>query len=788
MRASNLHGLKIHIQGTVQGVGFRPFIYNLAHKYQLSGWVKNTSAGVFIAVDGTPHALESFVQEIKTSPPPLAKIDAIRTQSTAPNGFKDFQIIESSAQPGGFVPVPADVAVCDDCLRELFDPANKRFRYPFINCTNCGPRFTIIQDIPYDRPMTTMSAFTMCADCHAEYTNPGNRRFHAQPIACPDCGPHIWLEYPSSTDGQEISTQPLSDDSALQETQRLLSQGKIVAIKGLGGFHLACDALNETAVLELRRRKFRVDKPFAVMMPDLATVEKHCWLNEKEKEALLSKERPILILRRRPTSPIVAAVAPNQDTLGVMLPYTPLHYLLFSPSQEDNSRLGTDVLVMTSGNLSEEPIAFTNQEARQKLAPLADAFLMHQRDIYIRCDDSVGRVIEIDSAGSSNSPRFVFNIIRRARGFTPSPLILPWHSIPLLAAGAELKNTFCLTQDNYAFLSHYIGDMQNYETYQSFEQGIEHFKHIFRVQPALIAHDAHPDYLSTRYAESYAEDQRLPVIRVQHHHAHIASVMAEHGLPSDASVIGVALDGTGYGEDGSIWGGEFLYATYQSYQRLYHLEYFPLPGGDAAIRQPAKIVLAYLWKAGLDWDPDLGCVRHFCADDRIRIQAQLVHQINVTQTSSMGRLFDVVSSLANVRHEVTYEAQAAIELEAIAQDWEGEIYPYAIHAQEILIQPLIRQLYLDVLAGVAPSHLSAKFHQTITQIVLDVVGLISRQTGAKTVALSGGVWQNIRLLRACVQKLEAMGYTVIFHQLIPTNDSGIALGQAAIAHHTYPLL
>jgi hydrogenase maturation protein HypF len=785
MIGESLQSIKIHIEGIVQGVGFRPFIYNLAQRYQLTGWVKNTSGGVFIEATGLRDNLDSFLMSIQKETPPLAAIDKIETQNIALSSHMDFTIIESSSTPGEFLPVSADVAICNDCLQELFDRRNRRYRYPFINCTNCGPRFTIIQEIPYDRPLTTMRSFSMCPECHAEYSNPSDRRFHAQPIACPSCGPQIWLENDLEPKLYRDRNFP-TGDFAILEAQRLILEGRIVAIKGLGGFHLACDACNERAVLDLRDRKLRVDKPFAVMMPDLKTVATHCFLSPYEEKMLLSKERPILVLQRRPDSSLARIISPKQNTIGVMLPYTPLHYLLFSNPPDENGILTSQVWVMTSGNLSEEPIAFTNEGARQKLSGLADAFLFHNRDIFMRCDDSVGRAIEFQNPNpAENDFRKYFLSIRRARGYAPSPLRLPWESPPILSVGAELKNTFCLAKKKYAFMSHYIGDMHNYETLESFEEGISHFTHIFRTNPEFIAYDLHPDYLSTRFAQEWASSHQVPSIAIQHHHAHVASAMAENGLEENIPVIGIALDGTGFGEDGNIWGGEFLIANYNSYVRKYHLDYFPLPGGDSAIKKPAKVALAFLWKAKIDWDPDFYCVQHFCAQDLMQLKAQLGYQINTPYSSSMGRLFDCVASLINLRHSINYEAQAAIELEAIADHDEKGVYPFEFESERIITDFILQAIIADLQRNVSPSTIAARFHNTIAQIVIEGAVRIRNQYGIKTTVLSGGVWQNMRLWTTSIAALEARGFEVLFHHQVPANDSGISLGQVAIAHHAF---
>ncbi|MCB9418733.1 MAG: carbamoyltransferase HypF [Ardenticatenaceae bacterium] len=804
---SQLEGRRIHIVGIVQGVGFRPFVYGLASRFALKGWVRNTSAGVDIEVDGFTAVLNDFVTALRDELPPLAQIDELTVTNGPANGFTQFEIVHSEAVAGAFQPISPDVSICPDCLREMFDPNDRRYRYPFINCTNCGPRFTIIKDIPYDRPLTTMAGFAMCDDCRAEYENPLDRRFHAQPVACPVCGPQVWLE-----DGNQslVNGNPITDDGlritahredAIQKARQLLAEGKILAVKGLGGFHLACDALNETAVTTLRQRKLRVDKPFALMMLDVAAVEQHCFVNNAERELLESRERPIVILQRRPDSPIVTQVAPNQNTIGVMLPYTPLHYLLLGrgAGEQGSSKgdsavcLQPSALVMTSGNLSEEPIATGNEEARERLARLADAFLMHDRDIHVRCDDSVVRVVGSwplvagEDPTSHQPPATSHQLpVRRSRGYAPFPVRLPWDAPPILATGAELKNTFCLVNGRYAFLSHHIGDMENYETLQSFEQGVDHFEKLFRVQPELIAYDLHPNYMATRYALARAEREGIPAIGVQHHHAHIAAGMAEHGLTGERKVIGVSFDGTGYGDDGAIWGGEFLVADYGGYERPYHLQYIPLPGGDKAVREPWRVALAWLQKA------ELGVMNAEFGLEQAAVDIVL-HQIekgiNAPPTSSMGRLFDGVAALAGLRQTVNYEAQAAIEFEQLADPNESGAYPFAIHNSQFTIHnsqlispiPLIQALVTDQNAGISIPTMSARFHNGVAAMVLDVCRLIRDEQGLTEVVLSGGVWQNVTLLTRAVRLLRQDGFTVYVHEKVPPNDGGLALGQATVA-------
>jgi hydrogenase maturation protein HypF len=767
-------GASLHVSGIVQGVGFRPFVYNLSRRLGLLGWVRNTSAGVDIEVDGTAPDLEAFIKALRVEAPPLARIDDLTVSDNPLRGFTTFEILDSESIPEAFQPISPDVAICDDCLREMRDPHDRRFRYPFINCTNCGPRFTIIRDIPYDRPKTTMAHFAMCNDCRREYSDPGDRRFHAQPVACPACGPQVWLEYAISNGVRRAAEK----DAAVLEAGRLLAEGRIVAVKGLGGFHLACDAIRPDTVQELRRRKLRVDKPFALMFRDMMAVEHHCFVDSTERAALISAARPIVLLRRRPESGIAVDVAPGQGWLGVMLPYTPLHHLLLETA--DGS---PDVLVMTSGNLSEEPICTGNDEARQRLATLADAFLMHDRDIHVRCDDSVLRVFVDPAPGAARAtgPEASIYPLRRSRGFAPFPVRLPWQVPPLLATGAELKNTFCITNRNYGFLSQHIGDMQNFETLQSFEQSVEHFEALFRVRPEAVAYDLHPDYLASRYASSRADREGLAKIGIQHHHAHIAACMAEHGLDGVNPVLGVAMDGTGYGEDGAIWGGEFLVANYVSFRRALHLEYFPLPGGDAAIREPARIALALLWSLGLEWAEVLAPVRQFPPAARGILTTQLERRINAPLTSSMGRLFDAAAALAGVRQTVNYEAQAAIEFEALADESEAGAYPFEIDAGLIRLKPGIQALLADVLTGLNVALIAARFHNGLAHMILSAARGVRSDTGVNAVVLSGGVWQNITLLRRTLSLLRDAGFQVYIHREVPTNDGGLALGQAAIA-------
>jgi len=623
-------GLKIRVGGIVQGVGFRPFVFGLSEQCKVTGWVRNTSSGVEIEINGTTEAVSQFAETLRTSPPPLARIDRFETERISPNGAVDFQILVSQPQEGEFLPISPDMTICPDCQRELFDPQDRRFRYPFINCTNCGPRFTIVKDIPYDRPKTTMADFPLCPTCAGEYHDPRDRRFHAQPVACPDCGPRVWIEI----DGRCAEEQ----EAAIQAARTRLKAGRILAIKGLGGYHLACDATNQQAVAELRQRKKRSDKPFALMAFDLAAVERHCYVSAEERSLLTSRQRPIVLLERRAESLIAQEAAPGQTTLGFMLAYTPLHLLLLEPADGF-----PDALVMTSGNISEEPIAYQDVEARERLMPLADAYLMHNRDIHMRVDDSVTRII-------LKRPY----LLRRARGYAPDPIPLPRELPKVLATGAELKNTFCLTRERYAFLSHHIGDLENYETLRSFEEGVEHYERLFRIKPEIIATDLHPDYLATRYGVQRATAERLPLIQIQHHHAHLAACLADNGWTSTDPVIGLSMDGTGLGTDGAIWGGEVLVGGYRGYERRYHLKYAPLPGGDLSVRKPARMALAHLWAAGLEWAPELPPMQALCYEERTALRGQIERGLNSLPTSSMGRLFDAAAALMGVAQVATY--------------------------------------------------------------------------------------------------------------------------------------
>ena len=761
----------LRIGGIVQGVGFRPFVYGLARELGLAGFVRNGPAGVEIEVEGSPGAIEEFQRRLTEHPPPLARIDAVEAYPVEPTGVPGFQIERSEQLGAPSALISPDVAICEECLAEISDPKERRYRYAFTNCTNCGPRFTITVRVPYDRATTTMARFQMCARCAAEYHDPADRRFHAQPIACPECGPSLRLVTPS---GAPVAGDPL------HQIALALVGGSVVAVKGLGGYHLACDALNEDAVAALRARKHREDKPFALMARDLATVRGYCELSKDEEALLASRRRPIVLAARRDDAepPLAAAVAPGNPYLGFMLPYTPLHHLLLDAFVAAG---GAGVLVMTSGNVSDEPICYRDDDALERLGKIADLFLQHDRDIHMRCDDSVARIF-----------RGGEYLVRRARGYVPEPLLLtPTAPCHLLAVGAELKHTFCLAKGERAFLSHHIGDLENWETMRSFFEGVEHFTRAFDVHPEAVAYDLHPEYLSTKWAlervagsggeRAGVDLEGAPAIGVQHHHAHIASCLADNAR--NERVIGLALDGTGWGEDGTIWGCEVLVADLVSYERVGHLTQLPLPGGAAAIKEPWRMAAAYLEAAfgeraamlplafveanAARWGPVLAAARA---------------GVNSPLTSSAGRLFDAVAALCGVRATVNYEGQAAIELEALAHR-AGDVgaYDCPVADGEIDGVALFRACAEDLAHGTAPEVVAARMHAGFATALARLVDVVAVRTGLGVVALSGGTFQNLLLTRRLVALLEERGFEVLLHRKVPPNDGGIALGQAAVA-------
>jgi hydrogenase maturation protein HypF len=752
----------ITIRGIVQGVGFRPFVHALASRHALGGFVRNHSGSVGIEVEGESGLLDRFCADLTREPPPLAEIADLTWESRRPLGERDFRIEPSTVESSHPVFISPDVATCEDCLAELFDPRGRRFGYPFINCTNCGPRLTIVTGAPYDRQRTTMAAFIMCDDCRAEYADPANRRFHAEAICCAACGPRLELR---TAAGSTISSGEAIADFAVANRA-----GQIGALKGLGGYHLVCDARNERAVAELRRRKQRDEKPFAVMVKDIGAARSLCELSLAEEELMLSKRRPIVLLRKRLAAPVVDNVAPNNQFLGIMLPYTPLHHLLVRAA-------GGIPLVMTSGNRSDEPIAYEDDDAIERLSEIADVFLTHDRPIRVRCDDAVTRVV-----AGHESP------VRRSRGDAPHPITLPLEcQCPILAVGGQLKGTFALAIGRHVCLSHHLGDLDHWEAYRAFERDIVLYEQLFEIEPAVIAHDLHPDYASTRYAIERAALGGLQSLAVQHHHAHMASCMAEHGLVE--TVIGVTFDGTGFGTDGAIWGGEFLVGDYREFRRAAHLRYVGMPGGDVAIREPWRMAAAHLRDAGCRLQSLRGRISALSCD---AVERMLERDINTPPTSSAGRLFDAVASLAGVRDRVSYEGQAAMELEWLATDvapdgtWPFDFAETRERADsqpaiEIDTRPLIRAIADDIRAGTAPARIARRFHSTLVEIIATVCGRLRTANGLDVVVLSGGSFMNAILAGESEQRLCRDGFRVYRHVRVPPNDGGLSLGQVAIA-------
>ncbi|MDT0379615.1 carbamoyltransferase HypF [Streptomyces sp. DSM 42041] len=801
---------RVTVRGVVQGVGFRPFVYALATELGLHGHVANTPEGVVAEAEGAERAVAAFLERLATDAPPLALVESVAPEplpATGTGGSAGFAIHESRGGAAARTLVSPDTATCADCLAELCDPADRRYRHPFLTCTHCGPRFTIVTALPYDRAHTTMAGFPMCADCAREYADPADRRFHAQPVACHACGPRLRLLLPAHGGGTGVPGGPADpadhteyDGEPVARVRELLAAGAIVAVKGLGGYHLACDAANPEAVRTLRRRKARGDKPFALMARELADLAPRVHLGTAERDLLTGPARPIVLLRRRPAAdvpadavPLAEAVAPRSADLGVMLPYTPVHHLLLGlPGDPPGPRL----LVMTSGNLGGEPIVTGDDEALERLAGLADAWLVHERPIHVPCDDSVLRVVDGETLP-----------VRRSRGHAPFPVTLPFPVRPALAVGGDLKNTFCLGRGRRAWLSAHIGDMDDLATLTAFTDAEAALEGLTGVTPEVLAADRHPGYRSTGWARRHAAGR--PLRQVQHHHAHVAAAMAEAGHDGARPVLGVAFDGTGYGDDGAVWGGEFLLAGYDDYRRFAHLGYAALPGGDAAVRHTRRMALSHLHAAGLPWDPALPPAAA-CAPDELRLLArQLERGLHCVPTSSMGRLFDAVSSLAGICHHAGYEAQAAVELEAAAHAHLGEHgteSPDPAHDADFALRPPARQhdrprddgpLIADpapviravadaVRRGDAPGAIAARFHACVARLVRRVCAAARDRHGTDTVALSGGVFANALLARDCVRGLRADGFTVLTHRLVPPNDGGLALGQLVLAAREDP--
>ncbi len=746
--------LAIRVEGTVQGVGFRPFIYRIARERVLCGWVLNDSEGVRIEIQGSQGAVDQFVAVIHSELPPLASISCLIAEDIPVCEQNDFEIIESQQTAQQTAQISPDTNVCPDCLRELFDPGDRRFRYPFINCTNCGPRYSIVSGVPYDRPLTTMVDFPMCARCRDEYTDPGSRRFHAQPNACVDCGPRLSLHDQAGNRFEGIDS--------LQESVKLLKRGEILALKGLGGFHLAVDPQNPTAVARLRARKLRDEKPFAVMARDIESAEIFSIINPVEMKLLKSVERPIVLLEKKSGQPLICDItAPRNRYLGVMLPYTPLHYLLLEPFP---------VLIMTSGNQTDEPISYDDADALLRLKGIADGFLCHNRRIQTRTDDSIVRVL-------AGEPL----ILRRSRGYVPRAIRLPQAQVPVLAVGAELKNTICLTSGDRATLSHHIGDLKNQSVLDSWKQAAEHLQQLLDTRPQLVAHDLHPDYASTSVAQQMLD---LPKLAVQHHHAHLASCLADNGR--DETAIGVIFDGVGLGTDGHIWGGEFLLGDFGGFERVGHLAELAMPGGDAATREPWRMALSLLHATYDETLPELQVLDSIPAADRRLLLQMIVKRVNSPLTSSCGRLFDAVSALAGLRQRVSYEGQAALELEMCLEPGQ-QAKPYSFtlgeEDQQIIVDPrsMTRELVADLQQGRAAGLISHRFHSGLAEAILQVCQQLRAGHGPLPVALSGGVFQNSFLTERVNLLLQTAGFEVLLHHQVPPNDGGLSLGQAAIA-------
>jgi len=752
--ANKTKAKKVNVRGIVQGVGFRPFVYQLANLHGLSGDVANNSTGVIIRIEGDVEGISAFILDLETKCPPLAKVTQISQTAIPSQGFKQFIIRKSKAGISKSTLISPDMSICDDCLYELFDPKDRRYGYPFINCTNCGPRYTIIDDIPYDRPSTSMKHFTMCPACQAEYDSPADRRFHAQPNACSVCGPHITL-YTAS--GSRVSTK-----EPIASTIRILKKGMVVAVKGLGGFHLAADAENDDAIARLRRRKHREEKPFAIMSYDVDHIRRYAYVEPEEEALLTSPQHPIVILKKKNPNSISREVSPRNRYFGAMLPYTPLHYLILAHD--------FTALVMTSGNISEEPIAIDNEDAFERLSSIADYFLVHNRDIYLRSDDSIMKRI-------SGTSRF----LRRSRGYVPRPVFLKQKVPKILACGAELKNTICLTRENNAFLSQHIGDLENFATYEFFKLTINHMKQILDIDPVLISYDLHPDYLSTRYAE---EQQDIEKVQVQHHHAHIVSCMAENKL--DMPVIGLSFDGTGYGTDGNIWGGEILIADASQFTRAAHLSYIPMPGSSAAIKEPWRMAVSYLYDTYGEefWGLELPLFKEI-DEKKLEIVVNMIgKRINSPYTSSLGRFFDGIAAIVGIRNNVFFEGQAAMELEMLAEDKIKGTYDYewvSGDCHQVLIQPIIYGVVGDMEKNIHPSVISTKFHMTLIRLFSELCAVIRKESRVNQVVLSGGVFQNSILLTGLIHALEKKEFQVFTHTQVPTNDGGICLGQAIVA-------
>ena len=765
---------KLRITGVVQGVGFRPFLWHQATRIGLTGWVINDTAGVALEVQGTNAQLEELLDAFEERVPPMAIIRSIDSYEIPVKSESGFTILGSSSNLNESTPIAADITVCSDCLQEFNDPKDRRYRYPFTNCTNCGPRFTIVEDIPYDRSRTTMKSFPMCADCRQEFDQPDNRRFHAQSNACPACGPRIWLVTDKSDERQFLKSSVADNEAAIQDFNTAIKRGDIVAVKGIGGFHLACDGTCDQTIKMLRERKGRIERPFAVMIREPEQAKAFAVLSDREMKLLTGPDRPIVLLEKKVGQSLLSDyVAPDINLIGVMLPYSPLHYLL----------IGDTPLVMTSANLTNEPIVRTNLEASNRLANLADAFLLHDREIHFQCDDSVIRNVD-----NQMIP------MRRSRGHAPLPINLSETGPSVLAIGGDLKSTFCVTRNDRAYVSQHIGDLENIETLQALKRNIDHLIRLYRINVKAVAADLHPDYMSVRFAKQLASSLGIPLFGVQHHQAHIVSLLTEHSLPITRQVIGCCLDGTGYGTDRNIWGGEFFVGHRERLIRFAHLKYTPLPGGDSSIRRPYRAALALLWSYGFDWDRQLPCEKACTPEEQNLLRQQLEKNLNCVLSSSMGRLFDAIASLLGVRQTVTYEAQAAIELESLAVQIAHDVDPHAytfclkraasddpMSPAEIDCGSLIGQILTDIRFGVETNVIAAQFHHAVANLVLHSCKTARDVDGINTVGLTGGVFQNALLFQLTTRRLAEDGFEVLTHSNVPPNDGGLALGQAVVA-------
>lgn len=745
----------IKVFGIVQGVGFRPFIHKLVNEYGLKGWVQNAVSGVTIDVEGEEDSLRKFISDIPKKAPDLAVVEDVSFEFLEVKNYDSFSIIKSDGTQEGFVLVSPDVSICNDCYNELINPENKRYRYPFINCTNCGPRFTIIKDLPYDRDKTTMSKFPMCPECSHEYHDIENRRYHAQPNCCPECGPKLKL--------LDSDLNVVDGDEIKNVIEKLL-EGNIVAIKGIGGFHLACDGLNKRTVDELRRRKHREEKAFAMMCRDVESIRKYSYVSESEKKLLESLRRPIVLLEKLQGCSIPDNIAPDNNRLGFMLPYTPIHYLLFEDKR-------VDVLVMTSANISDNPIIYENDEALNSLGGIADYFLIHNRDINTRCDDSVLEVV---------SDREYF--IRRSRGYAPFPIKLKDEIMPILACGAEQKASFSVSRGKYVFLSQHIGDLKNYDTFMHYEKQIKNFLKLFKVIPQKVACDLHPDYMSTGYAESIENVDR---VYVQHHHAHLASCMADNNL--DGQVIGVTWDGTGLGTDGTSWGGEILAGGYSGFKRLGSFLKAPMPGGDRAAVEIYKMAFSYIVKAyGDEYHKYMCLLPEISHDDETTLYKMIHDNINSPQTSSCGRLFDGMAAILGICKKAGYEGQGAVRLETAIRSWE-DMLEYGILNEDGLYvydwRPTVRHAVSMLQSGKDAGYIASAFHNTLADAGIKICSMVRKDTGLNRVVLSGGVFQNMTLLKNMMNGLKKEGFDVYIHNRVSANDEGISLGQLVIAQN-----